>query len=313
MDSEEDSNEDDNIQEFFEEAGEEELKKMVSLADKTETFGYEEIKDMDEPISPKIWGLAIEKEVLEPNNEGYTLNYRSDIVSHISGDQNKQADSLESSSDQSIDPEDLPDVDHSDAKWNRKDKIVTALGALGILGFSIDPVQETIYGIMGLPLNPLLDLLPFTLVILGIAFVTSLWSVIVREVIIDTDASEFREKINKIKGDDGGSSLFGVPDDSSEEEQERLIRLQQDMMKTQLRPFGWTLVITIPFIIWIFTVSNLGDVGSVTYPIIGTHLWAGTVIGPIKTWITWYAPCSALGSQIIRKLYDFENLDIIDH
>jgi uncharacterized membrane protein (DUF106 family) len=294
------------VDEFLSEAEEEELKLLVSLNDRHNSFESDEIMNQDEKsIRPKIWGLAIEKGILKEKGTGYKLNARSEISQFLSGDWNSSEDSSEedSKADQ-IEEEEIPNINREKAKWSTKDKMAAAAGFVGILGFSFGPIRDIIYGVLGLFLNPLLSVLPFFAVVFIIAIFTSIWSTLVRERIIDADASEFREYIDALKGDDGGG-MFSTPENATEEEESKIMQAQQDMMKAQMKPFGWTMVVTIPVIIWVFTTANLGGVGTVVFPILGEKAWSGTVVGPIQTWIIWYASSSIVLSQIVKRIIDF--------
>lgn len=291
---------------FFQEAEDEELKSLVSTSDKHRKFAYQDVMDNDsQDVSPKVWGKAIEIGVLGESNGKYELEGRSEISSYLSGNWSFKGggESEDTESGSVVDEEDLPDIDTSDAGWSTRDKAAAGVGILGMSGFALEPVRNIILLIVGVPLSPLMTILPFFAVIFLVSIFTSIWSTIVRERIVDADPSEFKEYIDKVQGDDGG--MFSIPDNISEEKENKMMQAQQSMMKAQMKPFGWTMCLTIPFIIWIFTTANLGGVGTVVFPIIGEFTWAGTIIGPIRTWIVWYASTSIVFSQIIKNMIDF--------
>lgn len=291
------------VDNFFSETDEEELRTLVSLQDKHDSFGSSDLNE-DDPINPKTWGLAIENEIIKPHEDGYELDARSEISQYLSdnwSDMGSEGGTNEETEDSQ--ETELPDVDFDKANWTRKDKLAAAGGFLGILGFSFSPIRDIIYGALSVPLNPLLEVLPFFAVVLVIAVLTSIWSTLVRERIVQVDVSDFREYINQLRDDDGG--MFGLPDDATEEEEQQIMQAQQSMMKAQMKPLGWTMIVTIPFVIWIFATSSVGSVGTVVFPLLGEQAWAGTVIGPIRTWIVWYASSTIVLSQIVKRLYDF--------
>lgn len=291
------------VDNFFSETDEEELRTLVSLQDKHDSFEASDLNE-DDPINPKTWGLAIENKIIKPHEDGYKLDARSEISQYLSdnwSDSGSEGGTNEETGDSQ--ETELPDVDFDKANWTRKDKLAAAGGFLGILGFSFSPIRDIIYGALSVPLNPLLEVLPFFAVVLVIAVLTSIWSTLVRERIIQVDVSDFREYINQLRDDGGG--MFGLPDDATEEEEQQIMQAQQSMMKAQMKPLGWTMIVTIPFVIWIFATSNLGSVGTIVFPLLGEQAWAGTVIGPIRTWIVWYASSTVVLSQIVKRLYDF--------
>lgn len=302
------SEEREELTQFFKEAEEEELKALVSTSDKFGSFKYDDIRENDvEDVSPKVWGKAIEIGVLEPDNNKYKLLKRAEISKYLSG--NWIESSTEKTESEGEDPQEstsnrnLPSIDYDKASWSRNDKLAAVVGVVSMTGFAFDPVRSIIMLIVGTPLSPLMSLMPFFAVVFIVAMITGIWSTVVREKIVDVDVSEFREYINELRGDEGG--MFGIPDDATQEEEDKMMEAQQSMMKAQMKPFGWTMCVTLPFIVWIFTIATFGDVGTITFPLIGEHTWAGTVIGPLRTWIVWYAACSIVMGQLVKNLIDF--------
>lgn len=291
------------LDKFFKEADDEELKSLVSISDRKSTFSYEDLKkDSDlQDIKPKIWGKCIEIGVIEPQgNRSYKLKNRSKISEYLSGNRNiKNAKNKNSESEDNQESE-IPDIDLSKADWSRRYKISLLIGIIAMTGFSVSLVQNIILYTVGLPFNFINNIAPLFITVLVVSIFTGLWSTIVRERVVDVDVSEFREYIDKIGGEDGG--MFSMPDDVTEQEEQKILAAQRSMMKAQIKPFALTISVTIPLIVWVSVATSFSDVGTITYPILGEQTWSGQIIGPIRTWIVWYGVCTAIISQFSRKI-----------
>lgn len=295
--------EEDDIDDLLYKSEEQELKSIVSVSDKYGEFSWEQLKENNEDFRVMIWGEMIENSIIEPTgNKKYELIERSRISDYLSEDNTKN----NSSNDDST--ADIPDIDYESTSWSRRDKLVGAAAMVSMSGFALDSVGDLIYGVLSLVLNPLLSVLPFLMVMFIIALGTSIWSTLVRERIIDTNIDELRDHLNQLRGDDSGG-MFSKPndEDTDPEDEEKMMQIQHNMMKSQIKPFGWIMVVTIPMIIWIITTVNAGGVGTVVYPLIGELPWASTVFGPIRTWILWYASCSIVMNQAVKNLADFSD------
>lgn len=289
------------LDEFFREADKDELRELVSLSDKTSEFGWNDIDHEEVDFGTKVWGKAIEYGIIRKSNDKYILNSRSQISQYLSDNWSMGSSSESDADDEedTVDRSELPDLDYDKAKWNRKDKLAALMGGVSMLGFSFEPIRQVIFGTIGLPFTFLLEFLPFFAVIFVIALVTSIWSVVVREMIHDISIDDFRENLSALRGDGSG---FGMPDDATQEEEEEMMRIQQSMMKAQFRPMGWIVCISIPLIVWIFTTSTIIGHGVILFPLIGEFVWSSTIIGPLRVWIFWYIICSIPMSVIVKNI-----------
>lgn len=296
---------DDNINDFLRQGNEDEFKTLVSVSDKKEKFGWQDVKDNNEDFSLKLWGTAIEYGILNAATDSkYTLEARSEISQYLSGNWNSSTEDIEGT-EVSKEEVDMSEIDFEKSKWSIIDKLVALVAVASVLGFGLKPVQRTISGLLDIILNPLMQFLPFLYVIFILAVIGSIWTTLVREKILDLDVGKFREAISKLRGD--GGMLSGADEDISEDKERKIMQLQQSMMKSQMKPIAWSAVLTIPLIIWIVTTADFGGVGTVNYPIFGENAWSGNItrilgILPIKTWIPWYASISIVLSQVLKKL-----------
>lgn len=297
------------LTEFFDNTSKDELKDIVSLSDKKTEFSWSDVEDnQDLDITPRTWGELINKKILkEVDDRKYRLKYKSEINKRINNNwENKEQEQKEESD--SVDLDDLPEVDYDQSNWRKIDKTAMFLAIGCMIGFQYSPIRDIIYTVLGVVLNPLNNILPISAVILIIAIITSLWTISVREYIIDVDTSDFKDRINALEGkDEDNNSILTDPDNVDDEKKNELSRLQVEMLKARIRPFGWIMVVTIPAVIWIFTTTTIiGGQGSIVFPLIGEFVWAQTVIGPLRTWIFWYMICSVPMNTLIQKIINFE-------
>lgn len=297
------------LTEFFDNTSKDELKDIVSLSDKKTEFSWYDIEDNEDlDITPRTWGELINKNILkEVNDRQYRLKYKSEINKSINNNWMTE-DQNQTEETDSVDLDDLPEVDYDQSNWRTIDKTAMFVAIGCMVGFQYAPLRDIIYTILGVLLNPLNNILPISAVILIIAIITSLWTISVREYIIDVDTSDFKDRINALEGkDEDNNSILTDPDNVDDEKKNELSRLQVEMLKARIRPFGWIMVVTIPAVIWIFTTTTIiGGQGSIMFPLIGEFVWAQTVIGPLRTWIFWYMICSIPMNTLIQKIINFE-------
>ncbi len=195
----------------------------------------------------------------------------------------------------------LPEVDVNDANWTKIDKAMGLATAFSIIGFAYEPVRNIYYNILNPIFGSMLELMPFYLVILIIAFVTTVWSTYVKDYYIDSSANDFKKHVINFRED---GSLFAAPEGMSNKEEDRLLKLQHAMIKSQVKPFVWILSITIPSLLWIFTEASIVGVGeTIIFPLIGTTTWGGGLFITFQAYIIWYILISVVSSQIIKRIF----------
>ena len=297
--------------EFFSEASDGELRALVSTYDSKGFINWESLKDDNEDFRVKTWGEAIEDGVVgKQGRDTYDLEARSEISEHLSSPDEDESGGSEQET--STNREELPDVDYSQADWERKDIAVAVLGGIGMIGFSVGSIRSVIYAVVNVPFGILNGILPFFAVVFVIAIFTSMWSHFVREKLKDTDASSFRDRMQALRGgDDEDGGLLSTGGEVDEENQEEIMKLQTSMMKAQIKPFGWIMVVTIPSIIWVLSTASF--VGTppdpITFPLLGEKVWSSSLFGPFKVWLFWYIVCSVTLAQVVKKYVPFSGDD----
>ncbi len=197
--------------------------------------------------------------------------------------------------------EELPEVNPKEANWTKYDKGLALITFGSILGFSFEFIRNIIYSVLNAPLSILVDLMPFYLVVLILAFITSAWSMYAREIYLDTDTKDYKKHINAMKAED---SFFQVAEDATAKEEDEFMRIQQAMVKTKSKPFVWTLGITIPILVWMYTITSIVGIGqTITFPIFGETTYSGFVFLVFQAYIFWYIVCSVISSQIMKRVF----------
>jgi uncharacterized membrane protein (DUF106 family) len=310
------------INEFIENNHEKEIN---ILLDKFENEDHISWDDLDDNISPKLWGEAIQKRVLEPTNKRrykiQNIDYIKNKIS-IDGEDKIESQKDESNikSDNSVEEDnineeneiksddteeddsiELPEIDISSAKWSWKDKGMALFTFTVIMGSTYDPIQSVVYSILNPIFGILVDLMPFYMVIFVLAALTSMLSTYVREYYLDSSKSnDFKKHILDLRGD----SVLSLPDDATPKEEDKLMRLQSAMMKSKFKPFVWILSVTIPVLLWIFTVTSVVGVGeTIIFPILGEYTWSSSIFLSFQAYIFWYILCSVIANQIIKRVF----------
>ncbi len=318
----------DEINNFIQNNEEKEIRQIIQVSKDKKHFTWD---DFDESITPHTWGNAIQKRILEPqNSRQYEMQNRKYIEEQLSNntlpskdnnidDTNEETDEKdtndiesdkEHNEDNNIDDtneetdeidEELPEVNPNDANWTRYDKGLALITFGSILGFSVESIRNIIYGILNTPLQIFVDLMPFYWVILILAFLTSAWSMYSREIYLNTSTKDYKKHINSMRAK---NSFFQVAEDATAKEEDRFMRIQQAMVKTQTKPFVWTLSITIPILVWMYTITSIVGIGqTIMFPIFGETTYSGFVFLVFQAYIFWYIVCSVISSQIMKRVF----------
>jgi uncharacterized membrane protein (DUF106 family) len=291
---------------LFSEVKDEELRCLVSTQDSKGFLTWDVVKEEYEDFTIETWGRAIENGLVErESGDTFKLTRRSEISKYLSGQQ-EQNDTEDS---EDVSKEDLPEVDYSLSKWRRKDFVITGVGLILMLGFQVSQIRNVVYAIMDIPLGLLNQFMPLFSVVFVAAIFTSAWSHYVREGLHDVNVDKFRERLSALQGNDEGGMLSS-PDDVDSDKQDEIMKLQAAMMKSQMKPFGWILILTIPTILW-FQATATGltagvESGSIIFPVIGEKVWASNLIGPFRVWIFWYIVCTVTLTQLVKKYFPLD-------
>ena len=259
--------------------------------------------DVRDEISSGQWGRLIEKEILVDGEEGFALADREGIEAGLEDDDDSGGSDVET-----------PET----TSWSKWDKLagVATLGAF--VGYAVPPVRNAIAGAIDVVLGPLLNVVPFYVVIMVIALGTGLYSTLLRAGLMDMEKmgayqdrmKDIQERRKEAEKRDDDEAL-----DEIQEEQMEAMGDQLGMFKEQFRPMVWIMFLTIPAFLWMFWV--IGYRGSdaaypavaaqeLVVPLAGTVTWDTGIVGPIQMWILWYFLCSMAFTQLVQKSLNIE-------
>ncbi|RAW44674.1 HTR-like protein [Halorubrum sp. 48-1-W] len=256
--------------------------------------------DVRDEITSGQWGRLIEKEVLVDGETGFALADREEIETGLTDDDGSGG------GDSDVE---TPET----TSWTKWDKLAALATVGAFVGYAVPPVRNVIAGAIDLVLGPLLDIVPFYVVIMLIALSTGLYSTLLRAGLMDMEKmgqyqdrmKEIQERRKDAKERDDQEAL-----DAIQQEQMDAMGDQLGMFKEQFRPMVWIMFLTIPAFLWMFWV--IGYRGSdaaypaiaaqeIVVPLAGTVTWDAGLVGPIQMWIVWYFLCSMAFTQVIQK------------
>jgi hypothetical protein len=188
----------DNMQGFFSEAEDEELKCLVSTQDSKGFLTWNEVSSEYKDFRIKTWGMAIETGAIEQESgDTFKLASRSEISTHLSDDGSTKETKKDNKSSE---PQDLPEVDLDSARWEKKDVAVAGLGLVFMLGFQVSQIKSVVFAVMDVPLGFLSQFAPLFVVVFIASIFTSIWSHYVREGLHDVSIENFRDRISALQG-----------------------------------------------------------------------------------------------------------------
>ncbi|WP_280537618.1 DUF106 domain-containing protein [Halopenitus sp. POP-27] len=256
--------------------------------------------DVREEISSGQWGRLIEKGILEDGESGFALADRAGIE-----------DGLESA-DASGGATSTGDADAPEGtSWSKWDK-AAGLATVGLFaGYAWAPVRQVIAGAVDVVFGPLMNIVPFHVVIMVVALATGLYSTLLRAGLMDMEKmgqyqdrmKDIQERRKEAKKRDDQEALDAIQDEQMEAMGDQL-----GMFKEQFRPMVWIMFLTIPAFLWMFWVVGYRgseanyQLGELVIPIAGQAVdWTEPILGPIQIWIVWYFLCSMAFTQLIQK------------
>ncbi|ELZ33831.1 DUF106 domain-containing protein [Halorubrum tebenquichense] len=258
--------------------------------------------DVRDKISSGQWGRLIEKEILVDGEEGFALADRDEIAAGLEDDDSGGSDV------------ETPET----TSWSKWDKLAGLATVGAFVGYAVNPVRNAIASGLDVVLGPLLNVVPFYVVIMVIALGTGLYSTLLRAGLMDMEKmSMYQERMKDIQ--ERRKAAEERDDDEAldeiQEEQMEAMGDQLGMFKEQFRPMVWIMFLTIPAFLWMFWV--IGYRGSdaaypavaaqeLVVPLAGTVTWDTGIVGPIQMWILWYFLCSMAFTQLVQKSLNIE-------
>ncbi|WP_158057711.1 DUF106 domain-containing protein [Halorussus halophilus] len=199
--------------------------------------------------------------------------------------------------------------DQSANRWRPADKLAGVVALLLMTGYYVQPIQQGVGTAMQALLAPAATFLPFSLLILLLAGTTGLSSAVLSVKLRSQQGMEdLQERMNDVQ-----ERLSDARERDDEEAIEELQVEQQEMMgdmlgvmKGQLRPMAWSMLVSIPAFLWLRWVFLAPSVAiapaAFALPIVGQIAWTASLVGPIKVWLAWYIGCSLSTGMVTRKV-----------
>jgi uncharacterized membrane protein (DUF106 family) len=275
-----------------------EMRDALEVVLDSATDGEVQWVDVRDEITSGQWGRLIEKEILVDGETGFALADPDGIEAGMSEKGGSGGGDVET-----------PET----TSWSKWDKLAAVATIGAFVGYAVGPVRDTIAGALDVVLGPLLNMVPFYVVIMVIALATGMYSTLLRAGLMDMEKmsmyqdrmKDIQERRKEAKERDDDEAL-----DAIQEEQMDAMGDQLGMFKEQFRPMVWIMFLTIPAFLWMFWV--IGYRGSSTaypdvaaqeliVPLAGTVTWDTGIVGPIQMWILWYFLCSMAFTQLVQK------------
>lgn len=191
--------------------------------------------------------------------------------------------------------------------WTVYDTVAGLLTFILMSGYLLAPVQHLIVTALNLVFTPVVALLPFTLFFFGLAGVTGVSSTIFRYRLQDSEQLEqLQSRLNELQTTlTDQAETDQQPDELSPEHRE-LMNSWVTMMKLQLRPMVWSMLVTVPIFLWLRWAMMAPTAAAVpvalTLPVVGPVTLSATLIGPIKIWLIGYIGGSISTSVLSRRV-----------
>ncbi len=192
--------------------------------------------------------------------------------------------------------------------WTMYDTVACVLAIVLVSGYLLMPVQHLVVTALDLVFSPIVKLVPFSLFFFGLAGVTGISSTVIRHRVQDSEQLDrLQSRITELQaelstahhGDDEN------PPDALPPEQEELVSSWVAMMKLQLRPLVWSMLVTVPIFLWLRWALMAPTAAAVpvalTLPVLGPITLSATLVGPVKVWLAFYIGGSISTSVLSKR------------
>jgi uncharacterized membrane protein (DUF106 family) len=194
-------------------------------------------------------------------------------------------------------------------------KKILEVAAMG-LGFFVMFIsliyREETGAALGVVLDPLAEIIgDFLITILILSVVTGIYTSLVQKYTTNWELMEKSKQYQKQMRELQKELMEAKREDNKhrlkklEKKKAEIMRQQTqfsgEMMKQQMKPMAYIMIITLPIFMWIWVYIEAASVGTVIFPLIGEkEFTAGFILG-LPYWVLWYMVCSIPIAQMIRK------------
>jgi len=184
-------------------------------------------------------------------------------------------------------------------------KLAIYLGIFMMFGITLIPNLRGIIGnVVGVILNPLVELLPLYMIIFVLASITGLYASLIQKYTMDWKMMKrVQERMKNIQKEFRQAQLANNAQKMKKLETQRsqMMGDQMNMMKQQFKPMIYISIISIPLFFWVYLIIGNAPDASMIFPFWGERLLNQPLFGPFQHWLFWYFLCSIPISQMTRK------------
>ncbi len=185
------------------------------------------------------------------------------------------------------------------------DKFALIIGFALMLGFMDEGFRTFLGEFMHQLLGPL-TILPLHMVIFVLSLITGLFTSVIQKYTIDWEKNKgameqmklFQKELREAQLSKNKHKLKKL-----EKQKDEMMRAQGEMMKQQLKPMAYIMLISLPIFGWLYHLMfTLSLYATIILPFYGElYMATDTVLRFIPVWIFWYMLCSISMGQVIRK------------
>ncbi len=184
-------------------------------------------------------------------------------------------------------------------------KLILLVGLFLLFGIIAVPgLRDTIGGMVGILLNPILTLLPLHMVIMVLAAITGLYASLIQKYTMDWGLMRrIQEKTKNLQKEMRQAQLSNnaAKMKKLQAQQAEMLGDQMEIMKQQFKPMLYISVISIPIFYWVYLVIRQYPDSSMMFPFWGEQKLTDKLFGWFPYWLVWYFLCSFVVSQMTRK------------
>lgn len=192
--------------------------------------------------------------------------------------------------------------------WTGYDRAAGLVAALLAAGYVVQPIQEVVVAAFSAVLVPLSVVLPFSVLMVLLAGTNGIYTAFLQVRLRNQDRIDgLQERMETLQErvESAGGTDDEAPDELDDVRHE-LTRTWAALLKQNLRPMVWSMLVTIPAFLWlrwVFVAPAAGFAPAAVFvPLLGQVPWTATVVGPVKLWLAWYFGASISTGFVARRV-----------
>ncbi|WP_342679857.1 DUF106 domain-containing protein [Methanofollis sp. UBA420] len=179
-----------------------------------------------------------------------------------------------------------------------------------MLSYGIPEVRDGVGGAMDLIFGPLVETIPFFVLIMILSAITALYSSLIQKYTIDYEKMQrVQETMREFQKDFREAQLGGDEKKLKklEAKRDRMMQDQMEISKQQFQPMAYILLLSVPIFFWLlYRIPHISQ--TMVLPFVGMLTFQDILLWFIPLWMLWYMICSLTISQVIRKALNIGGL-----